>query len=68
MMKKIIKFFMSVFLYLFKFCKLSIGTCETLVVVDLFRRICRSNSVRLLPKGHCSAEFVIWLRKKIGNL
>ena len=24
------------------------------------------NSVRLLPKGHCSAEFVIWLREKLG--
>ena len=24
------------------------------------------NSVCLLPKGHCSAEFVIWLRKKLG--
>jgi len=32
MMKKIIKFFMSVFLYLFKFRKLSIGTCETWII------------------------------------
>ena len=67
-MKKIIKFFMSVFLYLFKFRKLSIGTCETWIIfICLYLYIlCRSNSVRLLPKGHCSAEFVIWLREKLG--